>query len=113
RRGVFARSGFMDQVEFFAVPSIDPNHVIGRTEGGGRFDFQTKRIPGLKLGDRIEFFIEVFDRRPDPGRQPGRSETSMKTVVSREELETWVRQALQEENRIRSLESQQRSIFDR
>jgi hypothetical protein len=113
RSGAFEQSGFMDQVEFHAVPSADPQRLLGGVEGGGRFDFQTRRIPNLKVGDRIEFFLEVFDRNPDPDRPPGRSETRAKTVVTVLELENWVRLTLQEESRIRQLENKQRGVFPR
>src|SRR5208283_1380719 len=72
RTGAFAKSGPMDQVAFHAIPSPDLDRFMGRLEGGGRFDFQTKAIPGLKTGDRLEFFLEVYDQNPAPGREPGR-----------------------------------------
>ena len=54
RRGLFEKTGFRDQVEFHPLPSADPEHVHGRVEGGGCFDFQTKPIAGLQVGDQIE-----------------------------------------------------------
>ncbi|HEV3259717.1 MAG TPA: hypothetical protein VG013_22810 [Gemmataceae bacterium] len=113
RRGAFEHSGWRDQVEFHAAPSPDPATFWGRTEGGGRFDFQTRRISDLKVGDRVEFYVEAFDRDPDPEALPGRSESRVKTVVTGPELETWVRQTLQEESRIRRLEARQHGIFGR
>ncbi|MBV9125913.1 MAG: hypothetical protein JO112_21390, partial [Planctomycetes bacterium] len=110
-RGVFANSGPMDQVEFHTIPSPDPTRFVGGTEGGGRFDFQTRKIPGLKVGDKIELCVEVFDRNPDPTRPPGRSEERVKSIVTVPELETWVRNTLQEESRIRRLEARQRGVF--
>jgi len=113
RRGAFDKSGFLDQVEFHALPSSDPDQFPGRKEGGGRFDFQTRHLPNLKVGDKIEFYVEVFDRNPEPNRPPGRSETRMKAIVTPPDLEAWVRQTLQEESRIRRLESKQRRVFGR
>src|SRR5262249_4892180 len=71
RHGVFQNSGIRDQVPFHAVESRDPMDM-GRLEGGGRFDFQTKGIPDgeggvldLQPGDQVEFYIEVFaDKSP-------------------------------------------------
>jgi hypothetical protein len=111
RYGAFAHSRFLDQVEFHAVPSPDPERIPGRLEGGGRFDLQTRRIPGLKIGDHLEFYLEVYDQNPTPGREPGRSETRAKTIVTLPEVESWVRETLQEESRIRQLEGKQEDIF--
>jgi hypothetical protein len=110
RQGVFANSGLRDQVEFHAVPSGNPRLTPGRTEGGGRFDFQTRAIPDLKVGDRIEYFVEVFDRNPD-AEQPGRSETRQKSIVTTQELLAWIDQTLHQEERIRKLEDRQRGVF--
>jgi hypothetical protein len=111
RYGAFEKSRFMDQVEYHAVSSPDPEKTPGRLEGGGRFDLQTRRIPGLKVGDRLELCLEVYDQNPAPGREPGRSESRIKTVVTLPEVETWVRETLQEESRIRQLEGKQEGIF--
>ncbi|HEV3116075.1 MAG TPA: hypothetical protein VGY58_03425, partial [Gemmataceae bacterium] len=111
RQGAFEKSSALDQVEFHALSSSDPERQPGRRRGGGRFDFQTRRIPELKVGDKIEFYVEVFDRNPDPERAPGRSEARIKSVVTPAELESWVRQTLQEESRIRKLEGNQRGVF--
>jgi UDP-N-acetyl-D-glucosamine dehydrogenase len=69
-------------------------------------------ISGLKAGDQVEFFVEVFDRNPLPGREPGRSETRVKTVATPAQFVDWVLQTLQQESRLRTLESSQREIFD-
>lgn len=111
RYGAFAKSSFLDQVEYHAVPSPDPEKVPGRLEGGGRFDLQTRRIPGLKIGDHLEFYLEVYDQNPTPGREAGRSESRIKTIVTLPEVETWVRETLQEESRIRQLEGKQEGVF--
>ncbi len=111
RQGAFARSGPRDQVEFHAVPSPNRQITPGRTEGGGRLDFQTRGIPGLKVGDRIEFYVEVFDRNPESARNPGRSETRQKIIVTTADLLAWIDQMLRQEERIRQLEARQRGIF--
>jgi hypothetical protein len=110
--GAFDTSGSSDQVPFFAIPSSDVKSEPGRAQGGGRFDFQTRAIPGLKLGDVLEYFIEVKDRHPDPLRPSGRSPVRRKTVVTEAQFVEWVVQTLQQENRLRQLERQQRRVFE-
>lgn len=112
RRGAFANSGPGGQVQFHAVPSSDPEHRLPRTDGGGRFDFQTRALPDLKIGDRIEFFVEVTNRDPD-SPQVGRSETRLKTVVTVPQLVQWIDATLRQEDRIRQLEQKQRGVFKR
>jgi hypothetical protein len=111
RRGLFKNSGFRDQVEFHPVPTPDPGRVPGRLEAGGCFDFQTRAIKGLQVGDQIEFFVEVFARNPDLAKQPGRSETRLKAFVTQPQFVDWVLQTLKHESRIRQLESRQRGVF--
>jgi hypothetical protein len=111
RRGLFEKTGFRDQVEFHPLPSADPEHVHGRVEGGGCFDFQTKPLPGLQVGDQIELRIEVFARNPALAGSPGRSETRVKVFVTQPQFMDWVLQTLKHESRIRQLESRQRGVF--
>jgi hypothetical protein len=117
QRGLFVASGEDDQVEFHTVPSADPDRVSG-IEGGGRLDFQTRGIPDakgglldLKVGDRIEYCVEVFDRIPDPDRPPSRSEVRMKTVVSVADWLAWKREKERQEERLNQLEAKQRAVF--
>jgi hypothetical protein len=116
-RGLFQLSGENDQVEFHAVPAPDPEKV-GRKEGGGRFDFQTKGIPAgngglldVKVGDRIEYYVEVFDRVPEADRLPGRSEIRVKNIVSAAEWLAWKREKERQEERLHQLEARQRGVF--
>ncbi len=113
RQGTFEKTGPRDQIEFHALPSSDLQAVPGRLDGGGRFDFLVRALPGLKLGDQVEFAVEVFDRNPDPQRPPGQSEIRRKEVVTEEEFVARVLQTLQQEARIRQLEQKQRGVFDR
>jgi hypothetical protein len=113
RRGLFANSHEREQVYFHAVPSANAELVPGRLEGGGRFDFQTRGIPGLKLGDTLEYFVEVYDKNPQMERAPGRSEIRKKKIVTEQQFKEWVWQTLQHEKRLRSLEQKQRGVFDR
>ncbi|HWE37038.1 MAG TPA: hypothetical protein VG406_10765 [Isosphaeraceae bacterium] len=98
--------------EFFADPSPDPWRRPGRLDGGGRVDFQTRSIPGLKAGDRLEFAVEVFDANPDPARPPGRSEPRVKVVVTPSRFIDWALARLGHEARLRGLESGQLAVFD-
>lgn len=111
KRGTFQNTGFRDQVEFFPVPSPDPDRVPGRTEGGGRFDFQTRPIPNVQVGDQIEFCVEVFAANPALEKFPGRSETRLKTFVTVPQLMDWIRQTVSHETRLRQLEARQRTVF--
>ena len=104
-------AGFRDQVEFHPLPSADPEHVHGRVEGGGSFDFQTKPLAGVQVGDQIELRIEVFARNPALAGSPGRSETRVKAFVTQPQFMDWVLQTLKHESRIRQLESRQRGVF--
>jgi hypothetical protein len=113
RRGTFAKASDREQVYFHAMPSPAPELSPPRLEGGGHFDFQTRALPGVKVGDRVEFFVEVYDRHPDPDRAPGRSEVRRKTVVTQQQFKDWVYQTLQHERRLRELEQKQRGVFDR
>jgi hypothetical protein len=112
RRGCFANSKPGDQVQFHAAPSRDPEVYLPRTEGGGRFDFQTRGLPDLKIGDRIEFFVEVTNRDPN-SPQVGRSETRLKTVVTVPQLVQWIDATLRQEDRIRQLEQKQKGVFEK
>jgi hypothetical protein len=113
RRGAFENSGLADQVEFHAAASPDLERVPPRREGGGRFEFQTRKLPELKVGDQVEFYVEVFDRSPEGAGRPGRSEARVKTVITDAQFVDWVLQNLQQESRVRQLEEKQRGIFGR
>ena len=65
RQGAFVNSKRGDQVQFYAVLSADPDQVPGRLEGGGRFDFQTRSLTDLKVGDQLEYYVEVSNREPN------------------------------------------------
>jgi hypothetical protein len=119
RRGVFLRSGLNEQVEFHAVDAVHPEK-LGRTLGGGRFDLRSSGIPDdkgdlvvLRSGDQLEYFVEVFaGKDSDSGRPSARSETRRKSVVSAVELVRWLQDVLQEERRIKQLETKQRGVFE-
>ncbi len=111
RRGCFVNSAVTDQVQFHAVPSPKPAERPGRLDGGGRFDFQTRALPGLKVNDTIEYFVEVSNRHP---QEPvaGHSETRAKRVVTVSDLISWIDATLRQEDRIRRLTDRQKGVFD-
>ena len=109
--GCFERSRLGDQVAFYPLPSPDPQHRLGRTLGGGRFDFHTRYLPGLKIGDSIEFYVEVSGRNPDPAHEAGRSQTRTKTIVAQSDFMAWVSDTLAHAARLHGLEVKQRVVF--
>lgn len=110
RTGAFATSNPGDQVQFHAVPSTDPSRFLGRIEGGGRFDFQTRGLQELQVGDKIEFFVEVSNRQPGEPKW-GHSEVRLKAIVSVPQLVQWIDATLRQEDRLRQLEQRQRGVF--
>lgn len=122
RRGVFERTPFDKSVPFHAVPSADPDRILGRKLGGGRYDLNTAKLldaAGNPLtvakGDQIEYCIEVF-ADPDPSKEPGksrprsRSETRITNMVDVEDFRTWLFATLREEEQIRQIDAQQRNL---
>jgi hypothetical protein len=124
--GLFERSGLGGQVEFYPVPSADPATEPPGLEAGGRYNFQTAALTKiteggetakLAVGDRVEFFVEAFDRKADADRargldRPGgRSESRIKTVVTQAQLQAWLDQRDQSRERLRQIEERQRGVF--
>ncbi|HVK15225.1 MAG TPA: hypothetical protein VM597_41180 [Gemmataceae bacterium] len=121
-RGAFVNTQFGQQVEFHMAPSADRESAPDFLTGGGRFDFQIAELTKvtdegtpakLEIGDRVEFYVEVFDRNPTPNRKPGRSETRMKEVLTAAEVLARLDQTRQAEGKIRDLEKRQRDVFTR
>lgn len=108
-QGAFTNSGLDDQIEFYAEPSRDPDVVPGRQDGGGRFDFQVGAL-GVRIGDFVEFYVEVEDFNPDPERRIGRSEVRRKQIVTPLELTQWLLNKSEHERRLRDLERRQRAV---
>lgn len=99
----------VDETPFTAIPSPEPKYFRGRKEGGGRFDFKTKELPELKVGDRIEYYVEVHDTRPDG--KAGTSEVRVKEVVDTLGLTVWMRAKLDEFKRLQQIEARQSGLF--
>jgi hypothetical protein len=119
--GLFEKSGYNSSVEFYPIPAAGSAAEPDGLEAGGRYNFQTaaltKATPDgpamLAVGDRVEFYVEVFDRNPAPGRPPGRSESRIKTVVTQAQLQEWLDQHDRSREKLRQIEERQRGVFDR
>ncbi|MFO0847935.1 MAG: hypothetical protein U0871_05145 [Gemmataceae bacterium] len=80
--GVFRESGPFGQVEFYRLPSADPDTEPPGLAAGGRYNFQAARLrksvrkggewveAPLSPGDRVDFRVAVFDRHPGAARSP-------------------------------------------
>jgi hypothetical protein len=108
--GTFEKLSFLDEIEFYALPSVNPDEVPGRQEGGGRFIFKTASLPKVKPGDKIEFYVEVQDSRIPP--LVGRSEVRVKEVVEVKDLALWLQQKREETRRLQQLEARQKGLFE-
>jgi hypothetical protein len=113
-RGLFAHirdNDYQARVEFHALAERKkPGRVPDRREGGGRVIFETAKIPELKLGDRIEYYVEVLDTRP--AHLEGRSEARIKEVVNAEQFAAWIKQKLREDQKLQELAARQGTVFD-
>jgi hypothetical protein len=119
RRGAFLYSPESQAVDFYAAPSNDPEKTIGRTQGGGRYIFHTKKAIDLKgqplaikEGDRIEYCIEVFaDKNGGRSRPVARSEVRTQLFVDLAAWMRWEREVRSEETRIRQIDAKQRGLY--
>lgn len=109
-QGTFEKMSFLDEIEFHAIPSSNPEEIPGRHEGGGRFVFKTSSLQNVKVGDKIEFYVEVLDSRKPA--LVGRSEARVKDIVEEKQLALWLQQKREETRRLQQLESRQVGVFD-
>ena len=113
-RGLFEKildKDYARNVEFHAlVEKKNPGLVPDEREGGGREIFNLAPSLELKSGDRIEFYVEVLDKRP--AHLAGQSETRVKEVVTREQFAVWAAAKLRESQQLSELEARQREVFD-
>lgn len=112
KTGALVSSQPKDQIAFHTVQPADPARELGRVQGGGRFDFQTRSIPQLKLGDTLEYYLEARDRHADPDRNLGRSVVRRKSIVTESQFIDWMVNVVQQESRLRQVEKQQRKVFE-
>jgi hypothetical protein len=111
-------------VSFYAMPSVNPDTILGRTTAGGRYFLETKDNAlidskgnplKLKSGDQIEYCVEVFamEREPKGSTPSARSETRVATMMSQEDFGSWMRRVGEEDERVRQLFLHQKGIFER
>ena len=121
KTGVFKYTEFDQQVEFHAVPSLNPDKILGRTSGGGRYflkttgllDTKTGKALKLKSGDQIEYCIKVYaaHREPESSVPFAVSESRVSTVMTLSEYLAWQSQIIQEDERVKDLERKQKGVF--
>lgn len=118
--GLFEKSGATGQVEFYSLPSADPENEPSGLQAGGRYNFQTaalskigpdKKPAKLEVGDRVEFYVQAYDRNPASGRPPGESRKLGKTVVTNAGLQAWLDARDQSRENLRRIEEKQRAVF--
>jgi hypothetical protein len=95
--GMFEKSGVYGQVEFWSIPSPDPNTEPGGLDAAGSKNFEVsdlrKRLPDgslakLELGDTVELYVEVYDKlpgpdsKPDPNRPAGYTREAKRKIVA-------------------------------
>jgi hypothetical protein len=123
------------QVEFYPVPSPDPDTIPGELEAGGRYIFQTgglkKKTPDgseakLEIGDTIELYMEVYDKYSTflegkkvagPVRPAGYTREAKRKIVMSEEdayLLTRQRDEAQKklQDKLREIADDQRDVFN-
>ncbi|MSQ96702.1 MAG: hypothetical protein EXR98_19410 [Gemmataceae bacterium] len=120
KTGVFEHTGPFKDVPFHAVPSLNSEKFLGRTQGGGRvflktnglIDSKGKRLQ-MKSGDQVEYCIEIFSahREPTASTPFVRSETRVSTVVDDKGLFAWWQQVGDEDKRLRVLKAKQEGVF--
>lgn len=123
--GAFKDSSAQEQIYFFAVPLPRPAAPgqWPRMLGGGRFDYKVAGFVDIRtgepfefeVGDRVVFYLEVFNRNPDPKKalMAKSQQTREKDVASMEEFFRVCNDTLQEASRIESLMYMQQQVYDR
>ncbi len=138
--GVFEQYDHLQSVEFYLLPTTDPDSVPPGLIAGGRYGFLTAALSKpsadgtkraeLEQGDQVEYYVACYDRkyalekddlrsrlqqppndRNAPGRKPGFSESRIKDVVTQSEVEDWNRRRSESRERLRRLEELQRGVF--
>ncbi|MDY3554618.1 FUSC family protein [Gemmata sp. JC717] len=122
---------FKVNVEFYSLPSPNPEAEPAGLEAGGRYMFEIdglqKTVPDgsggfttakLEVGDTVELYVEAFDKNPTPGRAPGHSqEARRKIVVTGEEAGVAIKmrdeqnRQLQLQDKLRELATDQADLF--
>jgi hypothetical protein len=93
------------------LPSEDPWKTPDRRLAGGRFDFQIGPLKNIRVGDKIEYFVEVTDMNPAEPKT-GQSEILIKEVVGLDELLAWWRRKEKETEKLMQLKNKQATVFE-
>lgn len=109
--GSFENSAAKAVIDFYPLPSEDPWKSPDRRLAGGRFDFQIGPLKNIRVGDKIEYFVEVTDMNPsDP--KTGQSEIFVKEVAGVDELLAWWRRKEKETEKLMQLKNKQATVFE-
>jgi hypothetical protein len=109
--GAFENSPPKAVIDFYPLPSDDPWKTPDRRLAGGRFDFQIGPLKNIRVGDKIEYFVEVTDMNPlNP--KTGQSEILTKDVVGVDELLAWWRRKEKETEKLMQLKNKQATVFE-
>ena len=108
--GVFARTTEAQEVPFHAMAETAATASPGRERAGGRFDFRIGPLGNVRAGDRIEYYIEVEDRRSPA--LVGRSSSRVKDVVVIDDYLGWLARREREQERLRELRTRQTAVFE-
>jgi hypothetical protein len=109
--GSFENSPAKASIDFYPLPSEDPWKTPSRRLAGGRFDFQIGPLKNIRVGDKIEYFVEVTDMNPAEPKT-GQSEILIKEVVGVDELLAWWRRKEKETEKLMQLKNKQSTVFE-
>jgi hypothetical protein len=120
KTGVFLHTDDDTPVEFHAVPSPNPEAILGRTFGGGRhhlsttglLDKKTGKAVQLKSGDLIEYCVKVYApaRQPEASTPFAVSGTRVTEVRTRDEVGEWYEKVAKENAKVRELYNRQLEV---
>lgn len=109
--GSFENSAAKAVIDFYPLPSEDPWKSPDRRLAGGRFDFHIGPLKNIRVGDKIEYFVEVTDmNHSDP--KTGQSEIFVKEVAGVDELLAWWRRKEKETEKLMQLKNKQATVFE-
>ncbi len=109
--GIFEKSPSTAVIDFYPLPSDDPWKIPDRRTAGGRFEFKIGTLKNLRIGDKIEFFVEATDMNTNSPKT-GQSEIFTKEVVGIDELLAWWRRKEKETEKLTQLKNKQAQVFE-
>jgi hypothetical protein len=113
----YQREVLKNNVMFHALPSADPSKDVPRQYGGGRYDLQTgamRKVTAdgkeaeLESGDRVEFYVEVYDAKDQMGRTVDTRSVDMRTEAEYADI---LIKTNQNEAKLRELTKLQQGTF--